>query len=174
MQDFNNPENPVDFLKLSELCLDICNDKAVKLGDWSDRDVDLFVAQFKEADLEPQIDMDKLDPKAYPRSYFEKKFPGFDDTVIQALYELENKSLEDHRLCPLRVMRDKVGTLEISNPNKIYNADKTEDQEAQEQETEGEKNSSAEAEADAETDSYCTDRARWFTKANEETEDDET
>ena len=164
----------VDMLKLSDLCLDICNDKAVKLGDWSQRDIDLFVAQFKEADLEPSIDMDKLDYKAYPRSYFEKKFKGFDDNVIDALYELENKSLEDHRICPLRVMRGKVGTLEISNPNKIYNADKTEDQEAQEQETEGEKNSSAEAttEADAEANSYSSDRARWFTKANEETEDD--
>jgi len=182
MEDFKNAKNQqaeqvqaeqVDMLKLSDLCLDICNDKAVKLGEWSQRDIDLFVAQFKEAELEPSIDMDKLDPKAYSRSYFEKKFPGFDDNVINALYELENKTLEDDRLCPLRVLRDKVGTLEISNPNKIYNADKTEDQEAQEQETEGEKNSSAETEADAEADSYSTDRARWFTKANQETEDDE-
>ena len=164
----------VDMLKLSDLCLDICNDKAVKLGEWSQRDIDLFVEQFKEADLEPQIDMDKLDYKAYPRSYFEKKYPFFDENVIDALYDLENKKLEDDRLCPLRVMRGKVGTLEISNPTTLYNADKTEDQEAQEQETEGEKNSSAEAttETDAEANSHSSDRARWFKKANEETEDD--
>lgn len=170
MQDLNNPENPVDFLKLSDLCLDICNDKAVKQGDWSQRDIDLFVSQFKEADLEPEIDMSMLDPKAYPRSYFEKKFPGFDDTVIQALYELENKSLEDTRLCPLRVMRDKVGTLEISNPNKIYNAAENHKAQAQE-ESKGEKDSSTEAETEAAADCECSDRSRWF-KTSQEEEDD--
>jgi len=174
MQDFNNSEkDPVDFLKLSDLCLDICNDKAVKLGEWTDRDIDLFVSQFKEADLDPQIDMDKLDPKPYPRSYFATKFPGFDDTVIDALYEMENKKLEDMRMCPLRVLRGEVGTLEISNPNKVYNASKENDK-AEAQEQEAEEDCSAEAETSSETGSYCTDRARWFKEANEEEEDDET
>ena len=175
MQDFNNSEkDPVDFLKLSDLCLDICNDKVVKLGDWTDRDVELFVAQFKEADLEPQIDMDMLDPKAYPRSYFEKKFPGFDDTVIDALYECENKKLEDTRLCPLRVMRGKVGTLEISNPNKIYNAAEESHQIEAQEETKGEKDCPTETETSTEADDICcgTDRSRWFTAKEEE--DDET
>ncbi len=171
MQDFNNSEkDPVDFLKLSDLCLDICNDKAVKLGDWSDRDVELFVSQFKEAELEPEIDMDMLDPKAYPRSYFEKKFPGFDDTVIDALYELENKSLEDTRLCPLRFRHDKVGTLAIDNPNKIYNAAKESNQTEGQEETKGKEDCAAETETTA--DSYCSDRYAWFKKANEEEEDD--
>jgi len=172
MQDFNISEkDPVDFLKLSDLCLDICNDKAVKLGDWTDRDIDLFVSQFKEADLEPQINMDMLDPKAYPRSYFEQKFPGFDDTVIDALYDLENKKLEDTRLCPLRVMRDKVGTLEISNPNNIYNAsnEKETNQTQGQEESKGEKDGSTETETTA--DSYSSDRYAWFKKANEEEED---
>ena len=131
MQDFNNTEDPVDgdtpltpnvdFLQLSELCLDICDDKVMKLGDWTQRDIDLFVSQFKEADLEPEIDMDRLDPRPYPRSYFANKFSGFDDVVIDALYDCENKKLEDTRLCPLRVMRNKVGTLSIENPNTVYN-----------------------------------------------------
>lgn len=169
MQDFNNSEkDPVDFLKLSDLCLDICNDKAVKLGDWTSRDIELFVSQFKEAELEPQINMDMLDPKAYPRSYFEQKFPGFDENVIDALYECENKKLEDMRMTPLRVYRDKIGTLEITNPNKIYNAEESNQTEGQE---ESKEDCAAEAEASSETGSYCADRARWFQKANEEEED---
>jgi len=168
MQDFNSEKNPVDFLKLSDLCLDICNDKAVKLGDWTDRDIDLFVAQFKEADLEPEINMDMLDPKAYPRSYFEQKFPGFDDTVIDALYDLENKKLEDTRLCPLRVLRGETRSLAIENPNKIYNASEKETNQEAQEETKGEKDGSTEAEATA--DSYSSDRYAWFKKANEEEE----
>jgi len=163
-------------LNLSEMCLDICDDNAVKLGDWSQRDIDLFVAQFKEADLEPSIDMDKLDYKAYPRSYFEKKFRGFDENVIDALYECENKKLEDDRLCPLRVLRDKVGTLSIENPSTIYNADQTEAKGTTEAEAEKSKEAEgtteAEAEAGAEADGDSpTDRARWFTEANEAYDD---
>lgn len=168
MQDFNSENQNVDFLQLSELCLDICNDKMVKLGDWNQRDIDLFVSQFKEADLEPQIDMDKLDPRPYPRSYFENKFSGFDDNVIDALYDCENKKLEDTRLCPLRVMRNKVGTLAIENPNTVYNAAKESNQtEAQEQETEED----GSAETEATTDCECSDRARWFTSSQEEEND---
>jgi len=167
MQDFNSN---VDFLQLSELCLDICDDKQVKLGDWTSRDIELFVSQFKEADLEPQVDMDKLDPRPYPRTYFEQKFSGFDDNVIDALYDCENKKLEDTRLCPLRVLRNKVGSLSIENPNPVYNANEEEsNQETQEQEAEGQEDSSAEAEATADSD-YSI-RARWFEKANEEEED---
>ena len=169
MQDFINSEkDPVDFLKLSELCLDICKDRVVKLGDWTDRDVELFVAQFKEADLEPEVDMDKLDPKPYPRSYFANKFPGFDDNVIDALYMCENKKLEDMRMAPLRVLRGKTGSLAIENPTKEYTASKEKNQEAQEaegKEAEGEGIPKSEADGD-----YSI-RARWFKKANEEEED---
>jgi len=168
MQDFNNTDEPVDFLKLSELCLDICNDKAVKLGDWSQRDIDLFVSQFKEADLEPEIDMDKLDPRPYPRSYFANKFSGFDDNVIDVIYDLENKKLEDQRLCPLRVIRDKVGTLAIENPTKEYNASQEKNQEAQE---EGQEAHQGEGQPKSEADGDYSIRARWFKKANEEEED---
>lgn len=181
MQDFNNSEKDpvyggtpltpdVDFLKLSELCLDICNDKVVKLGDWTSRDIDLFVSQFKEAELEPEIDMDKLDPKPYPRSYFEEKFPGFDENVITALYECENTKLQDMRMAPLRVLRDKVGTLAIENPTKEYNASQEKNQEAQEQEAQ-EQETEGEGQSESETGSYRADRARWFQKANEEEED---
>ena len=168
MQDFNNTDEPVDFLKLSELCLDICNDKAVKLGDWSQRDIDLFVSQFKEADLEPEIDMDKLDPRPYPRSYFANKFSGSDDNVIDVIYDLENKKLEDQRLCPLRVIRDKVGTLAIENPTKEYNASQEKNQEAQE---EGQEAHQGEGQPKSEADGDYSIRARWFKKANEEEED---
>lgn len=161
MQDFNSENQNVDYLQLSELCIDICNDKAVKLGDWTQRDIDLFVAQFKEADLEPEIDMDRLDPRPYPRSYFAKKFPGFEDHVIDAIYDCENKKLEDTRLCPLRVLRNKTGSLAIENPSKDYNAAKKEDK-AQEEAEEAEGNPEPEA------DNYSTDRARWFTASQEE------
>lgn len=168
MQDL---KSEVDFLKLSELCLDICEDREVKLGDWTQRDVELFCEQFKESDVEPEIDIDRLDPRPFPRSYFEKKFPFFDEHVIDALYDCENKKLEDTRLCPLRVMRDKVGTLEISNPNKIYNAAEENDKIEGQEETKGKEDSATEAETSAEADGYCADRARWFKKANEEEED---
>jgi len=177
MQDFNNLKDPVDFLQLSELCLDICNDRVVKLGDWTDRDIELFVSQFKEAELEPEIDMDRLDPKPYPRSWFAKKFPGFDDSVIDALYECENKKLEDMRMCPLRVMRDKVGSLEITNPSKEYNAlalqgEKNQAQEAEEDQGKEEGGAAkADSQADSQADSYSSDRYAWFKKANEEEED---
>jgi hypothetical protein len=179
MQDFNNSKDPVDFLQLSELCLDICNDKVVKLGDWTDRDVELFVSQFKEAELEPVIDMDKLDPNFYPRSYFANKFSGFDDYVIDALYECEQKKLQDMRMVPLRVYRDKVGTLAIENPTKEYNAvalqqdDKAEAQEAEEEDDQGKENGATKAETSPEADCYSSNRARWFKTAQEE-EDDET
>lgn len=163
MQDFNSENQNVDYLQLSELCLDICDDNVVKLGDWTQRDIDLFVAQFKEADLEPQVDMDKLDTRPYPRSYFAKKFPGFDDNIINALYECENKKLEDTRLCPLRVLRNKTGSLAIENPSTEYNASKKEDKaQEEEQETEGE------SQPESEADGYCADRARWFTASQEE------
>lgn len=174
MEDFNNSEkSPEDFLKLSDLCISICEDKEVKLGDWSQRDIDLFVSQFQQAEVEPEIDMTMLDPKALPRSYFEKKFPLFDDFVIDAIYELENKKLEDTRLCPLRRL-DKVGTLEISNPNKIYNATKESNQTQGQEETKGKEDGATETETSSEADDICcgSDRFRWFKKANEEEEDD--
>jgi len=166
MTDFNSEK--VDYLQLSELCLDICQDKAVKLGDWSERDVQLFVEQFKQAELEPVIDMDKLDPRPYPRSYFEKKFSGFDDNVIDALYECENRKLEDDRLCPLRFLRDKVGTLQISNDTNKYNGDKKDETQNQKAE-EGKED---ESQSEPETNSYCADRARWFKTAQEEEDED--
>ena len=168
MQDF---KSEVDFLKLSELCLDICEDREVKLGDWTQNDIDLFCEQFKEADVEPTIDMDKLDPRPFPRSYFEKKFPLFDEHVIDALYDLENKKLEDTRLCPLRRL-DKVGTLAIENPNTIYNAAKKEDNQEAEKAEDGSAETSAEADCCSEADGCGTDRSRWFKTAQEEAEDD--
>jgi hypothetical protein len=173
MQDL---KSEVDFLKLSELCLEVCEGREVKFGDWTQRDVELFCEQFKEADLDSTIDMDRLDPRPFPRSYFEKKFPFFDEHVIDALYECENKKLEDTRLCPLRFMHGKTGSLAIENNNKIYNAvalqqdDQSEAQEAEE-ETAGKKDSAAEAETSSEADSYSSDRFRWFKTAQEEEED---
>ena len=173
MEDFNNSnKEPTDFMKLSDLCLNICEDKEVKLGDWSQRDIDLFVSQFQQSEIEPEIDMSMLDPKALPRSYFENKFPLFDDFVIDILYEMENKKLEDTRLCPLRVLRDKVGTLAIENENTLYNASEENDKAQAQEETEGEKNSSTKTETSSEANCYSSDRFRWFKKANEEEEDD--
>lgn len=172
MEDFNNNHRnqleEVDMLKLGEMCLDICNDNVIKLGDWSDRDVELFIQQFKESNVEPEIDMDRLDPRPYPRSYFANKFPGFDDTVIDALYHNENTKLEDERLCPLRIQRDKVGSLFIENPSTLYNAD----QKDQNQETE-KGTSEAETEPETTTNSNNQSRARWFTEEDETQAEDQ-
>ncbi len=177
MEDFNNSEkSPADFMKLSDLCINICEDKEVKLGDWSQRDIDLFISQFQESEVEPEIDMSMLDPKPFSRSYFENKFPLFDDFVIDVLYRCENQKLQDVRLCPLRVLRDRIGSLTIEteapvkeNDNVVYNASKESNKAKAEEKEQGKENSS---EAEATADSNSSDRFRWFKKANEEEEDD--
>ena len=101
-----------------ELMEDIVEERLYDNGrDWSQEEIDLFVSQFNEYQTEEAIvDMNKLDPNFIPLCEFKKKFAGFDDSVIEMLYECENKKLEDARLPPLRISQENISlTNNLSN-----------------------------------------------------------
>ena len=54
------------------------------------------------------VDMDRLDPNFITFAEMKKKFPLFDDNVIEMLCECENKKLEDARIPPLIVRNENV------------------------------------------------------------------
>jgi hypothetical protein len=117
------PKTEKDFKMLNDLCMSIVNEESHidRERDWTEDEIDLFVQQFQDTtdeDEEPLLDMEKLDPKFYPKSYFREKFSGFDESVIDILYECENKKLEDARLPPLRV---KVGNFPLNFENEEEN-----------------------------------------------------
>jgi hypothetical protein len=101
--------------------MSIVNEEIHHERDWTEEEIELFVQQFQDTvdeDEDPLLDMDKLDPKFYPKSYFREKFSGFDEEVIDILYECENKKLEDARLPPLRV---KTGEFTVNFDNEAEN-----------------------------------------------------
>jgi len=100
----------IDFDELGNLCDNIVNEKIYDNGrDWTSEEIELFVEQFKVFEGEENIvDMDKLDPKFITKKHLKEKFSGFDDNVIDILYECENKKLEDARIAPLRVNNKNV------------------------------------------------------------------
>ncbi len=111
MEDIKNlPKTQLDFDELGNYCDNIINENVWDNGrDWSEKEIQLFVEQFDNFQNEdPIVDMDKLDPKFIPLSEFHKKFSGFDDSVIEMLYECENKKLEDARIPPLRIKNESV------------------------------------------------------------------
>ena len=111
MEDIKNfPKTQKEFDNLGNYCENIINENIWDNGrDWSQEEIQLFVDQFNNFQKEdPLVDMDKLDPKFIPLAEFHKKFSGFDDSVIEMLYECENKKLEDARIPPLRVKNENV------------------------------------------------------------------
>ena len=119
MEDIKNlPKTQLDFDELGNYCDNITNENVWDNGrDWSEEEIQLFVEQFNNfQNDDPLVDMDKLDPKFIPLAEFHKKFSGFDDSVIEMLYECENKKLEDARIPPLRVKNETVSlTNNLSN-----------------------------------------------------------
>lgn len=97
--------------------------------DWTQEEIDLFVNQFCEYNLqteeEPKLDMEKLDPRFVTEEMYKEKFSGFDDNVIEMLTDLENKKLEDTRIPPLKISRESV-KLVNSLSDTIYNDKETE------------------------------------------------
>ena len=131
----NAAKSEDDFSSLDELCMSIVNEDKYQhntVRDWTQEEIDLFVSQFQhtlEEDEDPLLDMEKLDPKFYPRSYFREKFPGFDDTTIDILYECENKKLEDARLPPLRSKHGEFNAFANDDQNKsLQNTNGEEDE----------------------------------------------
>ncbi len=107
------PSTAEDFEILNDLCMDVYNEKnAPNLQhDWTDDDINLFIQQFNGSQKDQEddnIDMNKLDPKFITYSEIAEKFEGFDDSVIQMIYECENKKLEDARCPPLMVEHKNV------------------------------------------------------------------
>jgi hypothetical protein len=129
MEDIKKlPKTQQDFDNLNKQITDCCDEKMYVDGkDWTKQEIDLFVSQFQHfQEDDPIVDMDKLDPKFIPLCEFEKKFSGFDDSVIQMLYECENKKLEDARIPPLRINPKSVTlTDNFSNTTYIDDESKT-------------------------------------------------
>ena len=105
------PKSKEDFDKLATICKNVHQEtNHLNINrDWTQADIDLFVSQFNDSQEEDNlVDMSKLDPNFLPLEYFQKKFSGFDDEIIQVLYECENKKLEDSRIAPLRIKNEKL------------------------------------------------------------------
>tara|TARA_R110001632_G_scaffold22757_1_gene65081 strand:+ start:1939 stop:2436 length:498 start_codon:yes stop_codon:yes gene_type:complete len=111
MDDIKNlPKSEKDFELLNNVCLDIVNETTYDDGrDWTQDEINLFVSQFTNAyEEDPIVDMNKLDPHFVPYEKFAEKYHGFDESVIQMLWECEEKKLEDARIAPLRVKRESI------------------------------------------------------------------
>lgn len=114
----NLPKTEKDFKLLSDICMSVSNETIHdKDKDWTQEDINLFVSQFNTAyEEDPIIDMNKLDPNFIPYEEFAAKYSGFDDSVIQMLWECENKKLEDARIPPLRIKKQSIKLIDnLSN-----------------------------------------------------------
>lgn len=97
---------------LNNLCDNIVNETLYdQQRDWTQEEIDLFVDQFRDYQDNSEdtiVDMDRLDPNFITFAEMKKKFPLFDDNVIEMLCECENKKLEDARIPPLIVRNENV------------------------------------------------------------------
>ena len=97
---------------LNNLCDNIVNETLYDhQRDWTQEEIDLFVDQFRDYQEDSEdtiVDMDRLDPNFITFAEMKKKFPLFDDNVIEMLCECENKKLEDARIPPLIVRNENV------------------------------------------------------------------
>lgn len=97
---------------LNNLCDNIVNETLYDNSrDWTQDEIDLFVDQFRDYSDDSEdtiIDMDRLDPNFITFSEMKKKFPLFDDNVVEMLCECENKKLEDARTPPLIVRNENI------------------------------------------------------------------
>lgn len=97
---------------LNNLCDNIVNETLYdQQRDWTQEEIDLFVDQFRDYQEDSEdtiVDMDRLDPNFITFAEMKKKFPLFDDNVIEMLCECENKKLEDARIPPLIVRNENV------------------------------------------------------------------
>jgi len=123
----NLPKSEKDFEILNNTCLNIVNETIYDDGrDWTQDEINLFVSQFNNAyEEDPVVDMNKLDPHFLPYEKFAEKYHGFDESVIQMLWECEEKKLEDARIAPLRVKRESIKMTD-SLSNIIYTDGKKE------------------------------------------------
>ena len=97
---------------LNNLCDNIVNETLYDhQRDWTQEEIDLFVDQFRDYQEDSEdtiVDMDRLDPNFITFAEMKRKFPLFDDNVIEMLCECENKKLEDARIPPLIVRNENI------------------------------------------------------------------
>ena len=114
----NLPKTEKDFELLSNICMSVVDEKIHDTEkDWTQDDINLFVSQFNTAyEEDPIVDMNKLDPNFIPYEEFAAKYSGFDESVVQMLWECENKKLEDARIPPLRIKKQSIKLIDnLSN-----------------------------------------------------------
>ena len=157
MTNIINKDNVKQF---SDIVNSVCNETYINEGekDWTQEDIDLFVSQFNDSqEGEPIIDMNRLDPHFLSLQDYYKKYSGFDDEVIETMWRLDNKKLEDLRIPPLTINNKTVKlTDNLSNVEYIDDASKKEKSQSEaeaeaeaEAETEADGNSKAEGDADS-------------------------
>lgn len=97
---------------LNTLCDNIVNETLYDNSrDWTQDEIDLFVDQFRDYSDDTEdtiVDMDRLDPNFITFAEMKKKFPLFDDNIVEMLCECENKKLEDARIPPLIVRNENI------------------------------------------------------------------
>ena len=97
---------------LNNLCENVVNETIYNTErDWTQEEIDLFVDQFRDYQNNSEetiVDMARLDPNFITFAEMKKKFPLFDDSVIEMLCECENKKLEDARIPPLTVRHENI------------------------------------------------------------------
>tara|TARA_R110002012_G_scaffold170671_3_gene335198 strand:+ start:1270 stop:1755 length:486 start_codon:yes stop_codon:yes gene_type:complete len=106
------PKTQKDFKHLEKVTKHMLKDDEQPIieRDWTQDEINLFVEQFNgsQEEVEPHIDMNKLDPKFITYEEIAKKYEGFSPEILDILYECENKKLEDARLPPLRVKNQSI------------------------------------------------------------------
>jgi len=106
------PKTQKDFEHLEKVTKHMLKDDEQPIieRDWTQDEINLFVEQFNgsQEEVEPHIDMNKLDPKFITYEEIAKKYEGFSPEILDILYECENKKLEDARLPPLRVKNQSI------------------------------------------------------------------
>lgn len=80
------------------------NEEAREKAEWFDIDtfmIDNLVSQFTRYSDENDIEWEKFDYNTYDYDYYKKKFPLFDDDVIDILVKCSKKKAGDNRVKPL-------------------------------------------------------------------------
>ena len=106
------PKTQKDFKHLEKVTSHMLknDEQPIVERDWTQDEINLFIEQFNgsQDEVEPHIDMNKLDPNFITYADIQKKYEGFAPEILDVLYECENKKLEDARLPPLLVSNQSI------------------------------------------------------------------
>lgn len=77
---------------------DYITNESVK--EFNESDLEEFIGNFThyaDENTSNKIDWEKFDYNIYTKDYYEKKFPGFDESVHEILAECSKKKIQEHR-----------------------------------------------------------------------------